>query len=107
MFTDGTQIRQGAGPMIAYLSSGNKLDDFFSVGIKNGKWVDQIHVSGGAPELANQFLDFLRFLKAKDIQLEMDTNGYYKYAVQVNRQLWSLSPGLKVQRHVNLERGCL
>lgn len=75
VFTDGKQIRQGAGPTIAYLSSGTKLDGFFSVGIKKGEWVDQIHVSGGNPEFANEFLDVLRFLKTSQMQLQMDTNG--------------------------------
>ena len=75
VFTDGEQIRQGAGPVVAYLHSGTKLDGFFDIGLLKGDWVDQIHVSGGNPEFAAEFLEVLRFLKSCNMQLQIDTNG--------------------------------
>jgi len=75
IITDGEYIRQGIGASIAFLHSGTKLDGFFSVGTLHKEWVDGIHVSGGNLENAEDFLAVLRYLKANNMKLQMDTNG--------------------------------
>ena len=73
---DGTTIRQGIGACVAYLLSGTKLDGFFSVGTLHKEWVDGIHVSGGNPEYATEFLAALHYIKkGNNMKLQMDTNG--------------------------------
>ncbi|RYD05820.1 hypothetical protein N752_07970 [Desulforamulus aquiferis] len=76
LLTDGRVIRQGIGASVAYLYSGSKLDGFFSVGVLHKEWVDGIHVSGGNPQYANEFLEVLRYIKkGNNMKLQMDTNG--------------------------------
>ncbi|MGI6227750.1 MAG: hypothetical protein ACOYJ1_16035, partial [Peptococcales bacterium] len=72
---DGENIRQSIGASIAFLYSGKKLDGFFTPGILHKEWVDGIHVSGGNPEYAEEFLTVLRYLKDHNMKLQMDTNG--------------------------------
>lgn len=82
VFTDGTQIRQGTGPVLAFLHSGTKLDDFFSVGILRGEWVDGIHPSKGNPDYAEEFLQVLRVLKQSSMKLRIDTDDKANEVVQ-------------------------
>lgn len=73
---DGTAIRQGIGASVAYLHTGSKMDGFFSVGTLHKEWVDGIHVSGGNPAYAAEFLEVLRYIKkSNNMKLQMDTNG--------------------------------
>lgn len=75
VYFDGAVIRQGLGPVIAYLHSGKKLDGFFSIGMLHGEWVDGLHVSGGDPAFAGEFLEVLRYLKGNNMKLRVDTTG--------------------------------
>lgn len=73
---DGTTIKQGIGACVAFLLSGTKLDGFFSVGILHKEWVDGIHVSGGNPAYASEFLAALHYIKkVNNMKLQMDTYG--------------------------------
>ena len=75
IIADGTEIRQSIAATIAYLHAGTKVDAFFSVGTLHKEWVNGIHVSGGNPEHAEEFLEVLRFLKKNNMKLQIDTNG--------------------------------
>ncbi len=75
VFFDGVEIRQGLGAVIAYLHSGKKLDGFVSVGTLHKEWVDGLHVSGGDPAFAEEFLAVLRYLKGNNMKLKVDTKG--------------------------------
>lgn len=75
IFTDSVEIRQGIGATIAYLHSGVKLDGYFTVGSLHREWVDGIHISGGNPEYARDFIEVLRYLKNNNLKLQLDTNG--------------------------------
>ncbi|WP_031513807.1 glutaredoxin family protein [Desulfofalx alkaliphila] len=72
---DGAEIRQGIGACLAYLQAGTDLDGFFSVGRLHKEWVDGIHVSGGDPQYAEDFLAVLRYLKGNNMKLQIDTDG--------------------------------
>ncbi|ABO49146.1 hypothetical protein Dred_0606 [Desulforamulus reducens MI-1] len=73
---DGEVIRQGIGASVAYIYSGMKLDGFFSVGTLHKEWVDGIHVSGGNPAYAAEFIEVLRYIKnTNNMKLQLDTNG--------------------------------
>jgi len=75
VFFDGVEIRQGLGPIIAYLHSGKKLDGFARIGTLHKEWVDGLHVSGGDPAYAEEFLAVLRYLKDNNMKLQVETNG--------------------------------
>lgn len=76
LLTDGTAIRQGIGASIGFLQGGHNLDGFFSVGTLHQEWVDGIHVSGGNPAYADDFLAVLRYIKIENnMKLQIDTNG--------------------------------
>ena len=82
VFTDGIQIRQGAGPVLAFLYAGTKLDDFFSVGTLRGEWVDGIHPSEGNADYVEEFLQVLRILKQSSMKLQVDTGDKSNPVVQ-------------------------
>lgn len=73
--TDGQKISQGIAVAIAFLQSGDKLDGFFKVGIRHKEWVDGILISEGNPEFGEDFLSVLRYLKARNMKLEIVTDG--------------------------------
>lgn len=75
IFSDGMIIRQGIGPVLAYLNFQEKLNGFFSVGSLHKEWVDGIHVSNGNPAYAEEFVQILRCLKKNNMKLQMDTDG--------------------------------
>ena len=75
IFTDGVEIRQGIGATIAYLHAGSKLDGFFRLGKLHREWVDGIHISGGNPQWAEDFLAVLRYLRSQHLKLQLETNG--------------------------------
>ncbi|WP_258358558.1 hypothetical protein [Moorella sulfitireducens (nom. illeg.)] len=83
IFTDGNIIRQGIGPVLAYLYSGEKLDGYFSVGTLHREWVDGIHISSGNPGYAEDFLAVLRYLKGNSMKLKLDTDGRNSYILQM------------------------
>lgn len=75
IITDGEEIRQGIGASLAYLAAGPKLNGFFSVGLLHKEWVDGIHVSQGGPQYTEDFIQVLRYLKDRNMKLQLDTNG--------------------------------
>lgn len=75
VLTDDAEIRQGIGASIAYLHSGSRLDDFFSVGSLHKEWVDGIHISSGSRDASEEFLGVLRYLKHNAMKLQVDTDG--------------------------------
>ncbi len=75
IFTDGTEIRQGVGVVIAYLLAETKLDGFIRRSELLHGWIDGLHVSGGDPAQANEFISVLSFLKEKGLKMKLDTNG--------------------------------
>jgi len=72
---DGENIRQSIGAALAFLHAGKKLDGFFTVGTLHKEWVNGIHVSGGDPRYAEEFLYILRYLKDKNMKLQLETTG--------------------------------
>ncbi|KJS88135.1 MAG: hypothetical protein JM58_01780 [Peptococcaceae bacterium BICA1-8] len=82
IITDGVAIRQGIAASIAYLCSGEKLDEFFSVGTLHKEWVDGIHISGGQTERTDEFLEVLNYLKGKNMKLQIYTNGKNSYVLE-------------------------
>jgi len=74
IYVNKTIIHQGISNVLAYLTSEDRLAGFFNVGYMVG-WIDGIHVSGGNPEYAEEFLAILRYLKGNSINLQIDTNG--------------------------------
>jgi len=75
ILVENGEIRQGIGAVMAFLLAGRKLDGFFTVGSLHQEWVDGIHVSGGDPRYKEDFIQVLRLLKSKNLNLQMDTNG--------------------------------
>ncbi len=75
IFSDGQIIRQGIGPVLAYLNYQEKLNGYFSVGSLHKEWVDGIHISSGNPAFAEEFLQVLRYLKTNNMKLQVDTDG--------------------------------
>ena len=75
IFSDGASIRQGIGPVLAYLNYQEKLSGFFSVGSLHKEWVDGIHISAGNSAYAEEFLNILRYLKTNNMKLQVDTDG--------------------------------
>lgn len=75
VLTDACEIRQGIGVILAYLHFGKNLDGFFTVGSLHGEWIDGIHISGGNPDYASDFIEVLRYLKNNNFKLQLDTNG--------------------------------
>ena len=69
------QIRQGLGPVLAYLQGGDMLSKFVRTGILHGRWVDGISVSRGDPAHFDDLLAVLAFLKKNGIKLEVETDG--------------------------------
>ena len=69
------KIRQGLGPVLAYLQGGDALDRFVRTGTLHGQWVDGINVSRGDPQHFEDLLAVLAFLKRNGIKLEVETDG--------------------------------
>ena len=74
IYVNENMIHQGISNVLAYLTSENRLAGFFNVGYMDGG-IDGIHVSGGNPEYAEEFLAILRYLKGNSAKLQIDTNG--------------------------------
>jgi pyruvate formate lyase activating enzyme len=75
IFTDGTVVRQGVGVVIAYLQAETKLDGFIQRSELFHGWIDGLHVSGGNPAQADDFISVLSFLKENGLKMQLDTNG--------------------------------
>jgi glutaredoxin/pyruvate-formate lyase-activating enzyme len=73
--TDGREIRQTLGVVLAWLSAGTSLDGYFRIGTLHGEWIDGIDISGGNPAKADEFLDILRYLKKNSLKTQVTTNG--------------------------------
>ena len=85
VYTDGTDIRQGVGVVIAYLQAGAKLDGFIGRSQLSKGWIDGLHISDGDPSMAREFVAVLRILKKNGLKLQLDTNG--KNAAVLNQLL--------------------
>jgi len=75
ILSDGDSIRQGLGPALAWVQTGDKLRGFFRIGRLHKEWLDGINVSGGSPDMASDFLELLRYLKRNAMKLEVETSG--------------------------------
>ena len=75
ILNDEDSIHQGLGPALAWVQAGSKLDGFFRIGRLHKEWLDGIIVSGGNPDMANDFLGLLRYLKQNAMKLELQTSG--------------------------------
>jgi len=75
ILTDGLEIRQSLGVILAWLSAGPTLEGFFRIGRLHGEWVDGIDVSGGDQNRAEEFMAVLRYLKKNAMKIRLDTNG--------------------------------
>jgi pyruvate-formate lyase-activating enzyme len=51
------------------------LDAFLRPSDLGKGWIDGLVVSAGDPALAGEFIELLRFLKANDLQTQVDTDG--------------------------------
>ena len=56
ILSDGTEIRQGLGGVLAYVQAKTGLDGFIGYGERTGVWVDGLHVSGGDPSQTDSLL---------------------------------------------------
>lgn len=75
VFTDGAVIRQGVSVIIGYLISGDKLSGFIGRSVLHGEWIDGFNVSGGDPELADDFVAVLSHLKKNGLKIQLTSNG--------------------------------
>ena len=75
IYTDGAEIRQGVGVVIAYLQAETRLDGFIRRSELLHGWIDGLHVSGGNPAQADDFISVLSFLKENGLKMKLDTNG--------------------------------
>ena len=75
ILTDGDSITQGLGPALARLQAGDRLRGFFRIGTLHKEWLDGIEVSGGRPEMAEDFLAVLRLLKKNAMKLQVSSDG--------------------------------
>lgn len=69
------RIRQGLGPVLAFLQAGDRLDGFVRTGILHGPWMDGIYISQGDPMHFEGLLAILLFLKKNGIKMEVETDG--------------------------------
>lgn len=72
---DEKTVRQGLPMVLAHLMSGSTLTGFLGRGSLRGSWVDGIHISGGNPNHGARLLELLAYLKARALQIRVDTNG--------------------------------
>ncbi len=75
IFSDGTEIRQGLGMVVAFLHSGTKLDGFFTQGVLHNEWVDGIRISGGDSARTDELIEVLEWFRKKHLKLQLDTYG--------------------------------
>lgn len=75
ILTGEERITQGLGPALARLQAGDGLRGFFRIGSLHKEWLDGIDVSGGGPEMADDFLAVLRLLKKNAMKLQVTSNG--------------------------------
>jgi len=68
-------IWQGLTATLAQVLFRNKLDGFVSVGTLHKEWVDGLHISGGNPVYADEFIHLLHYIKGNNMQLQVDTDG--------------------------------
>lgn len=68
-------IWQGLPKTLAHVLFDNKLDGFVSLGTLHKEWVDGLHISGGNPAYADEFLQLLHYIKNNSMQLQIDTDG--------------------------------
>lgn len=75
VYADGEVIRQGVSVIIGYLIAGDKLSGFIGRSLLHGEWIDGFNVSGGDPELADDFLAVLSHLKKNGLKIQLTSNG--------------------------------
>ena len=75
ILSDGTEIRQGLGGVLAYVQAKTGLDGFIGYGERTGGWVDGLHVSGGDPSQTDSLIAILGFLKHNGLKMELSTYG--------------------------------
>jgi len=75
VLADGSEIRQGVAPVIAWLQAGARLDGFIGRSELSKGWVGGLHVSGGDPAALNEWVAVLGFLKTNGLMLQLDTDG--------------------------------
>ena len=68
-------ILQGLPATLAQVLFDVKLNGFVSVGSLHKEWVDGLHVSGGNPYYADDFLQLLRTIKSNNMKLQLETDG--------------------------------
>ena len=68
-------IWQGLPATLAQILFGKKLNGFVSLGTLHKEWVDGLHISGGDPAYADEFLQLLHYIKGNNMQLQIDTDG--------------------------------
>lgn len=72
---DGEAVRQGLGPVLAYLQGGAGLESFFRRAESPRGWVSGIDISAGEVRAAADFFAVLEFLKRAGQKLEIATDG--------------------------------
>ena len=82
ILSDGKVVMQGVGRALAYLQYGTELDGYFGVGILHHEWIDGIHISDGNPDHTDDFIQVVRYLKAKKLKLQIDSCGINPAALQ-------------------------
>lgn len=68
-------ILQGLPATLAQILFADKLNGFVSVGSLHKEWIDGLHISGGNPDYADEFLQLLRIIKSNHMKLQLETDG--------------------------------
>ena len=75
VFTDGKEIRQGVGVIVAYLAADRRLDGFIERCHMTHTWLDGLNISEGDPRHTDKLIKVLNFLKNKGLKLKFNCNG--------------------------------
>jgi pyruvate formate lyase activating enzyme len=75
VLADGSEVRQGVAPVVAWLQAGARLDGFIGRSELPTGWVGGLHVSQGDPGALDELVAVLGFLKQSGLNLQLNTDG--------------------------------
>lgn len=81
---DGEKVIQGVGVIIAFLKSGNLLDQFVSRSELSHGWVSGLTISSGNVSVSNDFIEIVEYLKTHGLQTQIEADGLN---IQILKQL--------------------
>lgn len=75
VYTDGNVIVQGVSVILGHLTSSGRLAGYIGRSLLHGEWIDGFNVSGGNPDLADELITVLSFLKQNGLKIQLTSNG--------------------------------